>query len=56
MPYEVTANLVGRKGAKRTRSTMNFKSRQEAETYARETNRWRKGANARVVHIKAGKR
>lgn len=56
MPYEVTANLVGRKGAKRTRSTMNFKSRREAEAYAKETNRWRKGANARVIHTTGAKK
>jgi len=49
MPYEVTANIAGRKGAPRTRTTMAFKTRREAEAYARETNRWRKGANARVV-------
>jgi len=52
MPFEVTANIAGRKGAKRVRTTMNFKTRREAENYAHETNRWRKGANARVVHTK----
>ncbi len=52
MRFEVTANLLGRKGAKRVRTNMNFKTRREAEDYARETNRWRKGANARVVKSK----
>jgi hypothetical protein len=52
MPFEVTANISGRKGAKRTQSTMNFKTRADAKKYAEETNRWRPGANARVVHTK----
>jgi len=47
MAYEVSAN-IGR-SRKRTRTTQKFRTRAEAQKYADDTNKYRPGANARVV-------
>ena len=49
MPYEVNANI--NKGH-RSQTKMNFKTRSEAQKYADDTNKYRPGANARVVKTK----
>ena len=49
MPYEVNANI--NKGH-RSQTKMNFKTKSEAQKYADDTNKYRPGANARVVKTK----
>ena len=47
--YKVRANISGQK---RSTTRITFKTKKEAQDYADETNKYRKGANARVVVVK----